>query len=198
MFPIQSAITRKREIPQPHVFIFFLISSSFSISSTISRGKAFRGDPKISLFRYIKSLVTKYQIWYPWAMIILWGFFLNNSFFIFSIFLFSFLFSFIYFCYFYLFIYFWLAAMGCHAPLNTFRRYSNCLCDGGFKIDSLDFYSQKSFWQVLLVKGYLIKSKPKYNFNKWLSKNNFQFFYLGMTIIPSKAAVCKCSSGQLV
>ena len=43
--PLQSAITRKREV--------FLIFSSFSINSTISRGKVFRGDPKKSLFRYI-------------------------------------------------------------------------------------------------------------------------------------------------
>ena len=49
---------QKGEVPQTHVFIFFLISSTFSISSTttnivISRGNVFRGDPKNSLFRYI-------------------------------------------------------------------------------------------------------------------------------------------------
>ena len=49
--PLQSAITQKCEVSQPHVLIFFVISSSFSISSTISRGKIFRGDPKKSLFR---------------------------------------------------------------------------------------------------------------------------------------------------
>ena len=31
----------------------------------------FRSDPEKSLLRYIKSLVTKYQIWHPWAMAIL-------------------------------------------------------------------------------------------------------------------------------
>ena len=51
--PLQSAIIRKREFLQPHVLIFSLISSSFSISSTISRGKNFRGDPKKPLFCYI-------------------------------------------------------------------------------------------------------------------------------------------------
>ena len=58
--PRQSAITRKRDVPQPNVLVFFLICSIFSISSTaanivISRGKAFRGDPKkihISLYIY--------------------------------------------------------------------------------------------------------------------------------------------------
>ena len=30
---LQSAITRKGNVPQPHVLIFFLISSTFSISS---------------------------------------------------------------------------------------------------------------------------------------------------------------------
>ena len=49
---------QKGEVPQPHVFIFFLITSTFSIISTttnivISRGIVFRGDPKNSLFRYI-------------------------------------------------------------------------------------------------------------------------------------------------
>ena len=101
--PLQSAITRKREAPQPHVLIFFLIFSSFSIKSIISRGKVFRDDPKKSLFRYILSLVTKHQIWHSWAMIILWGFFLNNILFIFSIFLLCFLFFIIY-----LFIYLFL------------------------------------------------------------------------------------------
>ena len=124
--PIQSAITRKREVPQPNVLIFFLISSTFSISSAtanmvISRWKSFRGDLKKSLLRYIYGLVTKYQIWHSWAlailwffscwikkfyqiwhlwaMILLWGFLLNNIFFHF--FLFSFFIS--YFCYFHLF-----------------------------------------------------------------------------------------------
>ena len=36
---------------KPSSYIF-LISSSYSISSTISRGKVFRGDPKKSFFRY--------------------------------------------------------------------------------------------------------------------------------------------------
>ena len=53
--------------------------------------------------------IKKYfnQIWHAWAIIILWGFFLNNIFFIFSISLFFF-----FYFYFYLF---WLAAMGHHA-----------------------------------------------------------------------------------
>ena len=104
---LQSAMTRKPEVLQPDVLIFFLISSPFSISSataniviSISRWKVFRGDPKKSLLRYIRGLVTKYQIWHSWVMIILWVFFW--SFFIFSIFLISFFFFF-YFCYFYFF-----------------------------------------------------------------------------------------------
>ena len=51
--PLRSSITWKCEIPQPHVLIFFLISSSFSIIPTISREKVFRGDPKKSLFHCI-------------------------------------------------------------------------------------------------------------------------------------------------
>ena len=50
---LQSAITRKREASQPHVLIFFLISSSFCISWTTSKGKVFRDYPIKSLFRYI-------------------------------------------------------------------------------------------------------------------------------------------------
>ena len=44
-----------------------------------------------------------------------------------------------------------------------------------------------------VAKSYLIKRKPRYNFNKSLSK----VLLLGMTIISSKEAVCKCSSEQL-
>ena len=94
----------------------------------------FRSDPEKSLLRYIKSLVTKYQIWHPWAMailrffsfwiktffqiwhswaiIILWVFFLDNIYvyiYIYSTFLFS-VFHFIWF-------FFWLAAMG-HLDLS--------------------------------------------------------------------------------
>ena len=56
--PLQSAIIWKREFPQPHVLIFFLIPFSFSIISTVSRGKVFKGDPKKSWFRYIQCLVS--------------------------------------------------------------------------------------------------------------------------------------------
>ena len=120
MNPLQSVITWKREVPQPHVLIFFLISSSFSISSTISRGKVLRGDPKKSLFRYMESLVFKYQIWHSWAMIILWVFFLNNVFFIFSI-LFSFL---LFFVIFVIFIFFdWQQWATVHFPME--RSKSN-------------------------------------------------------------------------
>ena len=53
--PLQSAITRKREVSQPHVLIFFLIFSSFSISSTVSRGKPFqRRSKKILISLYVK------------------------------------------------------------------------------------------------------------------------------------------------
>ena len=53
---LKSTLTRKREVPQPHVLIFFSISSTFSISSAtaniaISRGKVFRDNPKKFLFR---------------------------------------------------------------------------------------------------------------------------------------------------
>ena len=53
---LQSTLTGKREVPQPHVLIFFSISSTFSISSAtaniaISRGKVFRDNPKKFLFR---------------------------------------------------------------------------------------------------------------------------------------------------
>ena len=129
--PIQSAITRKREVLQPNVLIFFLISSTFSISSAtanmvISRWKSFRGDPKKSLFRYIYGLVTKYQIWHSWALAILWFFsfwikkfyqiwhswaiiplwvlFLNNIFFIF---LFSFFILFYFLFLLFLFVFHW-------------------------------------------------------------------------------------------
>ena len=105
MTSLQSAITRKREAPQPHVLIFFLIFSSFSIKSIISRVKVFRDDPKKSLFRYILSLVTKHQIWHSWAMIILWDFFVN-IFFIFSIFLFLFFILLILFFFIFIFIFF--------------------------------------------------------------------------------------------
>ena len=53
-----------------------------------------------------------------------------------------------------------------HINNNTFRRYSHCLCDRGFKIESPDFDSQKkkkkkkTGFSFPVVKGYLIKSKP--------------------------------------
>ena len=60
-----------------------------------------------------------------------------------------------------------------HINNNTFRRYCHCLCDRGFKIESPDFDTQKkkkkkkkTGFSFPVVKGYLIKSKPKYNFNK--------------------------------
>ena len=80
--PRQSTITRKREVPQSNILVFSLISLTFSISSIIyhSRGKVSRGNPKKSLFCYIQSLVTKYQIWHPWALVILMFFiFLNRK-----------------------------------------------------------------------------------------------------------------------
>ena len=65
-----------------------------------------------------------------------------------------------------------------HIKNNIFRRYSHCLCDRGFKIASPDFsYSKRILTGFPVVKSYLIKSKTKYNFNKRLGKNNFQFFY---------------------
>ena len=106
----QSAIIRKREVPQPHVLIFFLISSTVSIRSAtanivISRWKNLETIQKKSLLCYMKNLVTEYQIWHSWAMVvlcfffflnkknlsdlallghvILWIFFLNNIFFLF-------------------------------------------------------------------------------------------------------------------
>ena len=128
--PLQSAITRKREAPQPHVLIFFLIFSSFSIKSIISRGKVFRDDPKKSLFRYILSLVTKHQIWHSWAMIILWDFFVN-IFFIFSIFLFLFFILLIFFFFIFIFIFFdgqrW-------ATIHIFFKKIECF---GGKLNSL-------------------------------------------------------------
>ena len=41
------------------------------------------------------------------------------------------------------------------------------------------WYSKRIFigFSFPVVKSYLIKTKLKYDFNKWLSKNNFQFFY---------------------
>ena len=90
----------------------------------------FRNDPKKILLRYIKSLVTKYQIWHPWAMaillffsfwiktffqiwhswviIILWGFFLDN------IYIYIYIFDFFIFSFSFYLIFFWLAAMGHH------------------------------------------------------------------------------------
>ena len=69
--PFQSTITRKRAVSHPHVLIFFLIFSSFSISSTMSRGKGFKGAP-------IES-VTKYQIYHSWAMLTFCLFFFLNK-----------------------------------------------------------------------------------------------------------------------
>ena len=44
-----------------------------------SQDEKFRGDPKKSLLRYTKCLVTKYQIWHSRAMVILFFFFLNKK-----------------------------------------------------------------------------------------------------------------------
>ena len=64
----------------------------------------------------------------------------------------------------------------------------------GFKIASPDFsYSKRILIGFPVLKSYLIKSKTKYNFNKRLGKNNFQFFYYvwllkkRLAIIPSSA-----------
>ena len=56
--PLQSARIGKREFPQPHRLIFFLISSTLSISSTtanivISRWKVFSGNPKILILWFM-------------------------------------------------------------------------------------------------------------------------------------------------
>ena len=122
--PLQSTVTRKCEVPQSHVPIFFLISSCFSISSTISR-ETFLEAMQKSLYFIIYNLVTKYQIWHSWAVVILFFFFLNNKFLsdlalmsqnycgvffwiifffhFFNFFIFNFYFYFFYFCYFYFF-----------------------------------------------------------------------------------------------
>ena len=39
------------------------------------------------------------------------------------------------------------------------------------------WYSKRILTGFPIVKSYLIKRKPKYNFNKSLSENNFQIFY---------------------
>ena len=50
--PLQRAITWKREVSQPHVLIFFLISSisSTTVNIVISRGMFFRDDQKSPYF----------------------------------------------------------------------------------------------------------------------------------------------------
>ena len=77
--PLESAIAGKCEVPQPHVLIFFLISSSFSTSSTIANSNQ----------KFLEAIQKTYQIWHSWFMIILWVFFWIIFFFIFSFFYFS-------------------------------------------------------------------------------------------------------------
>ena len=155
VIPLQSAITQKRDFPQPHVPILFLIFCSFSISFTISRGKVFRGDRIKSLFCYIKSLVTKYQIWHSWALVIFFSFWIRVFFIRFShgsfmrvffwiiffwffqLFYFPLLFIFFYFCYFY---FFWLAAMGLHRLGTRCRTYIYIR----FKLETYNYFSN---WQ---------------------------------------------------
>ena len=77
--PLESAIAGKCEVPQPHVLIFFLISSSFSASSAIANSNQ----------KFLEAIQKTYQIWHSWFMIILWVFFWIIFFFIFSFFYFS-------------------------------------------------------------------------------------------------------------
>ena len=133
--------------------------------------KKFRDDPKKSLLCYMKNLVTEYQIWHSWAMVVLCFFFFLNKknlsdlallghvilwiffwiiyfFYFFNFFHFIFHFIFFYFCCFYFLI-------GSDGPPYTTVALSLCCCwrccsckclvDATLKRTSLHF---DMFWNI--------------------------------------------------